>query len=63
MSKRKLTKQQTWRIEKIQAERGKRVSKRNTKAEEALLSSDLGPETEGLILSHFGTQVEVESQK
>ncbi|KJZ09923.1 GTPase RsgA [Marinomonas sp. S3726] len=61
MSKRKLTKQQTWRIEKIQAERSKRVSKRNTKAEEALLSSDLGPETEGLILSHFGTQVEVES--
>lgn len=61
MSKRKLTKQQTWRIEKIQAERGKRVNKRNTKAEEALLSSDLGPETEGLILSHFGTQVEVES--
>jgi len=61
MSKRKLTKQQTWRIEKIQDERTKRISKRSSKAEETLQSSDLGPETEGLILSHFGTQVEVES--
>lgn len=62
MSKRKLTKQQAWRIEKIQEERAKRVHKRDSKAEEALQSSDLGPETEGLILSHFGTQVEVESR-
>lgn len=61
MSKRKLTKQQAWRIEKIQEERTKRISKRDSKAEEVLQSSDLGPETEGLILSHFGTQVEVES--
>lgn len=61
MSKRKLTKQQAWRIEKIQTERTKRVNKRAEKAETVLQSSDLGPETEGLILSHFGTQVEVES--
>ena len=60
MSKRKLTKQQTWRIEKIHQERSERINKRATKAEEVLQSSDLGPETEGLILSHFGTQVEVE---
>lgn len=61
MSKRKLTKQQLWRIEKIQDERTKRVNKRSSKAEAALQSSDLGPEISGLILSHFGTQVEVES--
>ena len=60
MSKRKLTKQQTWRIEKIQQERVERTKKRSNKAEELLQSSDLGPETQGIILSHFGTQVEVE---
>ncbi|TBR44714.1 small ribosomal subunit biogenesis GTPase RsgA [Marinomonas agarivorans] len=61
MSKRKLTKQQAWRIEKIQEERTKRINKRAEKTEVVLQSSDLGPEIEGLVLSHFGTQVEVES--
>ncbi len=60
MSKRKLTKQQAWRIERIHKERMERTQKRADKAEETLQSSDLGPETEGIIISHFGTQVEVE---
>lgn len=60
MSKRKLTKQQSWRIERIHKERMERTQKRADRAEEALQSSDLGPETEGIIISHFGTQVEVE---
>ncbi|MFT2109820.1 small ribosomal subunit biogenesis GTPase RsgA [Marinomonas sp. 2405UD68-3] len=60
MSKRKLTKHQAWRIEKIHKERSERVNKRSEKAEEILQSSDLGSETEGLVLSHFGTQVEIE---
>lgn len=60
MSKRKLTKQQTWRIERIHKERVERTQKRDERAEEVLQSSDLGPETHGIILSHFGTQVEVE---
>ncbi|MDE8603565.1 small ribosomal subunit biogenesis GTPase RsgA [Marinomonas sp. RSW2] len=60
MSKRKLTKQQTWRIERIHKERVERTQKRGDIAEELLQSSDLGPETEGMIISHFGTQVEVE---
>jgi ribosome biogenesis GTPase len=60
MSKRKLTKQQTWRIERIQKERVERTQKRGDVAEELLQSSDLGPETAGIIISHFGTQVEVE---
>ncbi len=60
MSKRKLTKHQAWRIEKIHKERSERVLKRSERAEEVLQSSDLGAETEGLVISHFGTQVEVE---
>jgi len=61
MSKRKLTRQPAWRIEKIQGERAKRADKRGTQAEEALASGELGPEQHGLVTAHFGTQVEVES--
>lgn len=61
MSKRKLTRQQAWRIEKIQAERSKRADKRGAQAEESLATGELGPERHGLVTAHFGTQVEVES--
>jgi ribosome biogenesis GTPase len=61
MSKRNLTRRQQWRIEKIQEERGARAAKRDQKAEDKLSESDLGPEQHGLIITHFGTQVIVES--
>jgi ribosome biogenesis GTPase len=60
VGKRKLTKQQAWRIQKIQDERSKRSQKRDDKADELLVGGELGDEQEGLIISHFGTQVEVE---
>ncbi|MDO3387359.1 small ribosomal subunit biogenesis GTPase RsgA [Gilvimarinus sp. SDUM040013] len=60
MSKRKLTRRQSWRIEKIQKEREKRASRRDDKADEKLGESDLGQEQEGLIVTHYGTQVMVE---
>jgi len=62
MSKRKLTRRQSWRINKIQEERAKRADKRAGSADEALSAGDLGPEREGLIVAHFGTQVDVESE-
>jgi ribosome biogenesis GTPase len=61
MSKRKLTRQQSWRVEKIQEERAKRAAKREAEVEGALDGSELGPEREGLIVAHYGTQVAVES--
>lgn len=61
MSKRKLSRQQAWRIEKIQEERAKRASRRDTEAEQALTAGELGPEQEGLVIAHYGTQVAVES--
>lgn len=61
MSKRKLTRRQQWRIEKIQEERSARVAKRDSLADEHLQDSQLGAEQEGLIITHFGTQVIVES--
>lgn len=62
MSKRKLSRQQAWRIEKIQAERAKRAARRDTDAQDALSAGQLGPEQDGLVVAHYGTQVAVESQ-
>lgn len=61
MSKRKLSRQQAWRVEKIQAERAKRADQRQAKAEQALSSGELGVEQPGLVTAHYGTQVEVQS--
>jgi ribosome biogenesis GTPase len=62
MSKRKLSRQQAWRIEKIQGERAKRAARRDTEAQDALSGGDLGPEQDGLVVAHYGTQVAVESE-
>lgn len=63
MSKRKLTRRQTWRIEKIQTERTARAARRDTTADEQLNEGDLGPEEHGLIITHYGTQVVVEASE
>jgi ribosome biogenesis GTPase len=62
MNKRKLNRRQAWRVEKIQEERAKRAARRDAGMEEALGSGELGPEREGLIVAHYGTQVAVESE-
>ncbi|GLQ30627.1 small ribosomal subunit biogenesis GTPase RsgA [Litoribrevibacter albus] len=61
MAKRKLTRQQSWRIKKIQDERTKRAEQRDAKVEQALNESDLGTEQTGRVVSHFGVQVDVEA--
>lgn len=61
MAKRHLTRRQSWRIEKIQEERASRAARRENRAMEQLEGSDLGPEQEGLVIAHFGVQVEVEA--
>ncbi|WP_263147259.1 small ribosomal subunit biogenesis GTPase RsgA [Pseudomonas sp. RIT-PI-AD] len=61
MAKRHLTRRQNWRIEKIQEERATRAAKRENRAVEELEGSDLGPEQNGLVIAHFGVQVEVEA--
>ena len=61
MSKRKLTRRQQWRIEKVQEERTARAAKRDKQADAHLNESDLGAEQLGLIITHFGTQVVVEA--
>ena len=59
MSKRKLTRQQAWRIEKIQKERLGRASRHKAQVEELLEAGGLGQEHAGRIVARFGKQVEV----
>ena len=61
MGKRKLSRRQAWRIQKVQNERAERAEKRSERAIAELEEGKLGPEQQGLVITHFGTQVEVEA--
>ena len=61
MAKRQLTRRQSWRIEKVQEERAARAAKRESRLLEELEGGDLGPEQTGLVIAHFGVQIEVEA--
>lgn len=61
MAKRILTRRQSWRIDKIQQERVARAEKREARMLDELQGADLGPEQEGLIIAHFGVQVEIQA--
>ena len=65
MSKRKLTRRQAWRIDKIQQERAARAEKKAHREHAEIPdindSSLIGPEQEGLVIAHYGTQVAVEA--
>ena len=60
MSKRKLNRRQNWRIQKIQDERTERANKRSDIIDQQINEGDLGPEQTGLIIAHYGKQVDVE---
>lgn len=61
MAQRKVNRRQAWRIEKIQSERAARAARRDADIDAQLEGGDLGPEQHGLIISHFGKQVDVEA--
>lgn len=60
MSKRRLNRRQNWRIQKIQDERADRAARREKKSLEQLNASDLEPGSEGLVIAHYGVQLDVE---
>ena len=62
MSKRKLNRRQAWRVEKIQQEKAQRARKKEAGIAEQLNAGELGDESEGQIMAHFGAQVEVEAR-
>ncbi|PWV77318.1 small ribosomal subunit biogenesis GTPase RsgA [Halomonas sp. A11-A] len=59
MSKRKLNRQQRWRIEKIQAERAARAARLDEKDSEKLAAGEYGPEQPGRVVAHFGRTLDV----
>lgn len=59
MAGRKLTRRQAWRVKKIQDERSKRAERKQQQADTLLDEQNLGPEQQGLVTAHYGTQVEV----
>ncbi|MEE8379971.1 MAG: small ribosomal subunit biogenesis GTPase RsgA [Gammaproteobacteria bacterium] len=63
MSKRKLTRRQTWRAEKIQAERLARSEKKVFDIEDNLKGSELGPEQPGRVITRYGAQADIESDE
>ncbi|NOY62838.1 MAG: small ribosomal subunit biogenesis GTPase RsgA [Gammaproteobacteria bacterium] len=60
MAKRKLTRKQIWRTQKIQQERLARAQKKAQISTESLQQGELGTEQEGLIVARYGAAVDVE---
>ncbi|WP_300428626.1 small ribosomal subunit biogenesis GTPase RsgA [uncultured Thalassolituus sp.] len=63
MSKRKLNRRQAWRVEKIQQEKASRAKRKEAQITDQLSAGELGEEVHGLVIAHFGTQVEVEDNQ
>lgn len=65
MSKRKLSRRQQWRVEKIQQERRQRAERKQTRAldETLVVGSNLGEEQEGLVIANFGASLEIETRE
>jgi ribosome biogenesis GTPase len=61
MSKRKLTRQQQFRIDRVQKERVERAQKKDKKFEEKLSAGTLGAAQQGLVIAHFGATIDVEA--
>ncbi|WP_136064570.1 small ribosomal subunit biogenesis GTPase RsgA [Modicisalibacter radicis] len=59
MSKRKLSRQQRWRIEKIQAERQARATRHDVHESDALEAGEYGVEKPGRVIAHFGRSLDV----
>lgn len=57
MSQRRLTRQQQFRIDRVQAERQARAQRREQHTEETLTAGTLGPESIGRVIAHYGVQL------
>ena len=62
MAKRKLTRRQAWRAEKIQSERLARAAKKVSDIKTTLEGSELGPEQSGRVITRYGAQADIEDE-
>lgn len=61
MTKRKLNRQQKWRIDKISDEKARRAEKRDRDISRQMISGELSSEQQGLVIAHFGKLIDVEA--
>jgi len=61
MTNRKLTRQQQWRIDKVQNERNRRALRKDERLDTSQQKNLAKEAQQGLITAHFGRQVEVEA--
>ncbi|MBV1889004.1 MAG: small ribosomal subunit biogenesis GTPase RsgA [Proteobacteria bacterium] len=61
MSKRKLTRRQAWRIEKVQQEKTRRAENKSAQVDELFADDALGVERTGRVIAHYGMLVELEA--
>lgn len=61
MAKRQLNKQQQFRIKKVQEERAARAARKEKSVQVQAEAGELGAEQEGLIIAHYGQQLDVEA--
>ncbi|GGC58103.1 small ribosomal subunit biogenesis GTPase RsgA [Marinobacter halophilus] len=61
MAKRKLNNRQQWRIEKIQKDRATRAARREQSVVQQDEAGELGQEQEGLVIAHYGQQLDIEA--
>lgn len=61
MNKRKLSRQQAFRVQRIQEERIERARRRDEKAQHRQEEGQLGAEEEGRVIAHYGVQLAVEA--
>jgi len=62
MSKRKLTRRQSWQVQKVQKERLLRAQNQSNKAEQQLKTTALGEEKAGRIVAHYGANLDIEDE-
>ncbi len=62
MAKRRLNQQQLRRISQNQQQRGKRAQVARDQAGDPLAHDELGPELPGIVVCHYGQQLDIESQ-
>jgi len=63
MSKRKISRKQAWRADKIQQERINRAQKKENTEKQVLKNQTLGIEETGLVIAGYGAQLIIEDQK
>ncbi|MEX2366853.1 MAG: small ribosomal subunit biogenesis GTPase RsgA [Pseudohongiellaceae bacterium] len=61
MKKKQLSRRQLWRIQKMQDEFASRAERQRSRQHNDLKQAELGPEQKGVVISHFGQQLDIEA--